>query len=332
MFPFYEYDVLVALILAPIYICTGILFHELGHAIGAWVIKWRVHMIVVAGHGYAPRKRKYVHIPGVVNQDFGGWVVATPPRERDWRENEPFFILGGIAANFLTALVAIGAARFVAEPMIASFLTGLGQVHLVFGAVNLLPFRVGGHHFSDGMQMWKWIKGRSRTELEKALAYCNACLYDGVPADEWCAADVEVIKEHAKNGDANAAGSLYGYYFQMGDFAAARPLVDRLMDEDFDSWSLYYPDFAFIVALVDEDIDRAEKILKRVDTDAHRDVFNYWRAHAIIMYGRGRQDEALGSVEKAHKLIGKSGSAFDEDDHALFDAIKNNAPLLNRTR
>jgi hypothetical protein len=79
----------------------SVLVHELGHAIGAWLVGWRVWIISVTGIvvrlGHAPRfSTKYT-------RDVGGYVLGSPPdaaHDKRWRSI--VFSAGGPLASLLS--------------------------------------------------------------------------------------------------------------------------------------------------------------------------------------------------------------------------------------
>src|ERR1700744_5277610 len=67
-----------------LFIC--VLIHELGHAIAAAAIGWRVHLIVVFKIGYRPAAHRFQLVSRIGGADFAGFVLATPPVYGDWEK------------------------------------------------------------------------------------------------------------------------------------------------------------------------------------------------------------------------------------------------------
>jgi len=83
---------------------------------------------------------------------------------------------------------------------------------------------------------------------------------------------------------------------------------------------------AFLIALLDHDVDGAYEILNALPED-RKDTFAYWRAMAAVRSVAGDQAGARDAVARARALKDRDEAQPDADDDALFFAIEHETPL-----
>lgn len=307
----------------------AVVIHELGHAAAAKAIGWRIHFISVSGFGYAPVARRWRRAASVLQQDIGGWVLATPPRGRDWSDGHGVLAAGGPLANAVTGGAAlIAAAGFDRFTHAGSALEAFGLISILIAIANLIPVRTSEGGASDGALIWAVLKDGGPSETERAIAYSLAADFDGAGARH--ADDIAVIKESAESGDLAAAAILSGQYFSTGEIERARPLLERLIAADPKHYAICRPDLAFIIAMIDGDPQSARGVLNATDKTTQKllkQMFSYWRADAAIEHLEGDHDAALAAIEKARKMMRREGAVLDDDEERLYAAIKEKAPL-----
>jgi len=121
--------------------------HEAGHAVGARLGGWRIHLVAI---GPVLLRTKPPHISltaRMVGGDVGGFVFATPPSDRGWRDGALPFYSGGIVANLLLAAAAAAVYLMTRNEGSAGalgvFALWVAVLSLVFGALlNAIPFRL----------------------------------------------------------------------------------------------------------------------------------------------------------------------------------------------
>jgi len=115
------------------------------------------------------------------------------------------------------------------------------------------------------------------------------------------------------------------WYLTQSDVSAAKRVCERAVKE-YGLQKAIYADYAFLIALVDRDGDRALNVLKGVPP-SQQQSFQYFRAQALIFAVKGDHQTARAAVVKAKDAARKSKMRPDADDDAILTAIENDQPL-----
>ena len=152
-----------------------VLIHELGHALTAWKMGRRVHMICVGFLGYAPGLGKFMRIQIPANAEYAGYVQVSPVWPDLDHGKSIWISAGGPLATGLLGVLILIAGKFMAgsaDPLIASGSASaaypvvplvLGLFFLLDAVVNLIPLRwtLGGG--SDGLHILGYLGGKGWT-------------------------------------------------------------------------------------------------------------------------------------------------------------------------
>jgi Zn-dependent protease len=322
---------LLAGLIALAFIAVSVLVHEIGHAVAAWAVGWRVHLIVVGPFAFAPRQRKFIPLGNRRQRpDFLGWVHVTPPPDSGWIKGAIPIKLGGAMGNLalgaVSALSALAIYDTAANPYFA-VLAALAVASVIFAAANLVPFSRPGAWKSDGASAIAVLKGEEPTLREQMASRLSGMVFDGVPAEDW---DVSALNELAGAPPGERWKSdplLISYAFGMADLAAAKLLLQRHLEAKPHSPLEYRCMYAFAIAMIDRDGPGAAVILEDLPRKAAEKSFSYWRARAVTSHLLGNRDEALAALRNARHAAGKIGAAPDEDDELIFHAIAQDADL-----
>jgi hypothetical protein len=183
-----EFDAAALVVIVPAGLAAAwlqMLLHEGGHALAG--LARGMHLFAL---GLGPLR---------IEQTRGGWrwhwsrnvagiggfaALSPKPGRPPRRIDQAIFLLGGVAANLLAAALilpfALDADAFVARALLWS-LVGFG---LLFGLVNLLPFRSAGWR-SDGLtliQLWRRPdEARAMQQIQHLVALSLA----GVRPRDW---------------------------------------------------------------------------------------------------------------------------------------------------
>lgn len=136
-----------------------IFVHEMGHALAAWSVKRRVHLICVGIIGYAPDIRKFMFLRKPDNAEYAGFVMASPvwpdlgPGKSIWVSVGGPLATGGLGALFLI-MFALGGA-------LSPALLSLSVFFMLDAVVNLLPLRWSRGSGSDGLHILGYLGGES---------------------------------------------------------------------------------------------------------------------------------------------------------------------------
>lgn len=152
-----------------------VFIHEMGHALVAWKVGRRVHMICVGILGYAPGLGKFMRVQIPANAEYAGFVQVSPIWP-DLSSRKSIWISAGgpLATGVLGLLILAGAALFgPANDPLASSLDAahpiplaalwLSGFFLLDALVNLIPLRwtLGGA--SDGLHILGYLNGKGWT-------------------------------------------------------------------------------------------------------------------------------------------------------------------------
>jgi len=313
-------------------LAASVIVHEAGHAIAAWAIGWRVHVISAFSLGYLPAHRKFHRVERSGSSDFAGFVFSSPPAPDGWRKGSAIVVLGGPLANIVVGLCAIGIAdswaRFSIWGMGDMVAVGaLGLVSLTLGVGNFLPFWGHGQSASDGARLLSIFFGGSLAGERPVGNWLAGQIADG--KSNWPSSLQERF-EREPPGD--AAVDTYiraSFLLRGGDLGGLVRLLDgsQLMQEG--RLLELTADYAFAVALTERDAARASAILARVP-ESMRSAFNYARAQIVLAALNGDYAAAGALVASMRKTAAAIGARPDQDDEALFAAVERREPLPAR--
>ena len=163
-------------------ICLSIAWHELGHAVGAYITRCRIFEIVL---GASPRFEKWIRGTRLRISMFPleGYVVSLPRSSRLYRLRK--FVMIGFGPAFSGCYLAglLWTSGFAAEtdrPALNRAVTLLTILELGMICTTLWPARVtvaGMNTGSDGLQLWQTLTGSAPTREEYERQF--ACLEVG---------------------------------------------------------------------------------------------------------------------------------------------------------
>ncbi|MET4727868.1 Zn-dependent protease [Lysobacter enzymogenes] len=160
--------------------------HECGHW---WVARLRRMAVAIVAIGpleLQPRRRGLrMRLRGrkSARRGLGGWVVALPDPRRDVRRDAMWMAAGGGLANLCFAAACLVAALLLPLSPLRSLLWPLAMMHIATGVLNLLPYLVGGHTPSDGLNLWRLSRNRYEDLPGWSLKLVLGHFAAGLPAD-----------------------------------------------------------------------------------------------------------------------------------------------------
>lgn len=136
---------------------TAMVFiHEMGHALAAWSVGRRVHMICVRAVGFIPRVGRFVWVPKSGTAEYAGFVETSPIWSDTSRAKSIWVSLGGpLATGILGIVILIWVARSGHMPFWV-----LGAFFIMDMVVNLTPLKWAGGSVSDGLRIWRSWQGQ----------------------------------------------------------------------------------------------------------------------------------------------------------------------------
>jgi hypothetical protein len=290
---------------------AAIVAHELGHALAAWAVGWRVWIIsalpVCLRLGFAPR------LSAELRRDVGGYVLASPRTDaHDSRWRGVVVSAGGPLTSFaLGAAPILWLMRFPAGSWETPQQAGLLGSALAFsfysllaGAYSAWPVRMADGAPNDAGMIVEEIAGE-RDEPEARAAFWAFLLFEhGIEPGAWPA----WMREGVRSACAGPAPSALAVYLgfaaalEAEDVGAARALVSGSAHD------LAKVLRAYLLACVDDAPDAAEAELAAVEEDLDWDGLLRFRALALVRIlaadgdddgARRRLDELSAEIARA---------------------------------
>lgn len=316
------------LLVLPLFIAfnfLGIFVHEMGHAIAAWSVGRRVHLIVVGPIAYRVKLRKFAASSSLegAGRRWGGLMVSTPPPGQDWNRGRTVVYAAGSLANFAAGALAIVFGVFVARHSPdAGVCAGFALSTVSMGTYNLIPVRLRRDKWTDGGKLLQFAMGMRMSVDDELATRLAAFRYDGTAQRDW---DPQFVRALERQPDATdmRVRVLLSYYLSVGDVVRAHDLVERIYPVAADEKGFLAVCWAFLVGIVERDAEKADSILAAAPRAGEDDSFGYLRAEMVIAGLRGDWDKADAAVAKAREVAAKGNAAPDRDDEALFSAIVN---------
>lgn len=323
-------------LIVPLFFLFGIactVIHELGHAAGARIVGWQVHAIAVRGYVYRIRQRKFDREIGERDAHTAGWVLSTPRPDQDWNRAWPAIIFAGPLANLLAGAVAVA----ISIPLdrtghalgLAGFLAGFALCNLTVGIFNLIPFRAPGSKWSDGGKLVAALIGYEIAEFAQLASAIKGMQLDGVDAKDWHPSVMQrfEVASFPPTLEPVRETCLIQYYLAHGGVRRIKAIVERSENLRDSKASPVLELKAFLACIVERDAEKALKLLDAIPPPA-RKGFSYLRALAVAQAMHGEPDLARETVKAALVADGNP----DQDDRALFDAIREDRPIPHEFR
>jgi Zn-dependent protease len=312
------------------YLPICIFVHEIGHAVAAWLVGWRVHLIVVGSRGYAPRGRRFLRASRNGQQkDLGGWVHTTPPPDTAPNKGAITVKLGGAIGNLVLAMLSALAATLLYEVQIHlyAFLLGLGGVSVVYAIRNLVPTWSPGGWQSDGASLIRVLRGVEPSVYDQSFARLWGLVYDNVPVEKWDASLLKAVMDGPEQDREAVDPLLISYSFCVGDLETAKSILERYLGTNPEAPFEHRCMYAFAIVMTDGDASHASEILEALPEAQTRNSFSFWRAKAVTAHLLGRSEQAMEATRKARHFASTDGLQLDEDDESVFGAIEQNLEL-----
>jgi hypothetical protein len=318
-------------------------FHELGHAIAAWMSGMKLAAFSV-GPLMAQKKagRWKFGFTLAVFAGRGGAVSTAPLHLRNLRRRMAVEVAAGPVASLLTAVIAMrvllmmpGSAWVVWWKIPAV----MAAISMGSAVINLLPF-ASAAGFSDGALLVQLLRGGPFADMREALKTLGTTMVTPMRPRDLHAAVV------ARGAKAAVGGSMAGCLrvlemicaVDRGDLVQARECLDLALQNIPSPEKAAYPgeavELTFYIAYLDGHAGRAGQWLCDVEKAATKKKlsspgdFDYWRTVTAVRLAQGRQEEADEAWRRASHLAGRFPNvglyAYERD---LLNAVKDGAWL-----
>lgn len=149
-------NALIVIVFVAILNAILVFIHEMGHALAAWSVGRRVHLICVGAVGFIPRTGRFVLVGKSSSAEYAGFVETSPIWPDTSRIKSIWVSFGGPLA---TGILGVGVLIVLARNGLAS-LWVLGAFFLMDMVVNLIPLKWTGGSVSDGLRIWLSWQGK----------------------------------------------------------------------------------------------------------------------------------------------------------------------------
>jgi hypothetical protein len=302
----------------------AVFFHELGHAVAAWVSDMQLASFLVGpflAQKRAGRWKFQFILAGILNP--GGAVATVPLHLKRLRQRMAFEVAGGPVASFLTALGAF----LVLMAMPGSAYAAWWKVPAVVAAIsagatvlNLIPFRFAAG-LSDGALLVQLFRGGQFADLREALKMVGSTTVTPTrPRD----LDSRALAEGLRAG----AGTPQEGTLEMiqlicavdrGELVQAREHLEaslrRIPAPEKAPNAGCAAELAFYMAYLDGDAGRAGKWLRGAEELAAARKLaltgdsDYWRALTAVREAEGQSRQAEEAYQQAHKILEQKPAA-----------------------
>jgi hypothetical protein len=301
-------------------LCTFV--HELGHAVGAMAVGWRVVIFAVG--------RTALQIPnrsvGLLKQDnphreLAGWVLAIPPtRSQATLKRDIVFTAAGPVASLVFAILLLagalsiphqgGSPRF--EP--ALIVGGLAWQSFALFLINAIPHQ-GANRSNDGMSIVSRIRqGASNTVTLSPLVWMFALHDAGTRLrdyPQWLVSDCDAVTRGDAELERWLEVLLIGRALDAAspDAKAARAMIDSYHERyPASHWSVACE--AYLASVLEERTEAAEAVMEKV-TDPSDIPQLTLAAQAAIAMRRGRTGDAKLALDEMDVIV-RSESVFTD--------------------
>jgi hypothetical protein len=206
--------------------------HELGHAIGGRLARFRFQLLVV-GPLRVERDEVTQRVTVGLNRElslYGGVAASVPLDTANLGARMAVVVAGGPVASVLLAAVAWSLAPLVTSaPFMQMQLVVLGMLSAGTACVTLLPMRSGGFS-TDGARLLRLVRQGPAARREAATLPLIAMMSAGTPPREWPEAMVRAAREPADASMEECFGQLltYMHLLDLGRVEEAGAALDRV--------------------------------------------------------------------------------------------------------
>jgi hypothetical protein len=323
------------LVLASAFVLM-IIVHELGHVAGAKIAGWKVHLFAVGPFLLRTAPLRLSFAGRMIGGDVGGFVLALPHPDQNWRDGALPYYAGGIVACL--ALAAAASGLFLMSE--AAGWSGLFSRWLLYVAlfsfsigavVNAIPWRTEEGSETDGASILDHLRGRDMPGPMHSVAMILGQAMAGIRPRDWdprLVAELQGMELTGKHGGMGA-GALYSWYLDVGDFPAAEAALTRSM-QLLGRLPSFVIEEAFMAAYVHTDGERARRLLDEVPKKGLFEPHARWRAEAATRYAAGDAAGSLAAVAEARKSMARPLFVATDDDRDILDEIERRANVSLR--
>jgi hypothetical protein len=272
-------------------IVAVVVIHELGHALAAVLVGYRVRSIGVGPIWLSIRPLRLDFQWNRFGPDVGGLVEAEMrPLSSRPGLRQASFSAGGPLANITTfILLSVADLDAISPVAVELFLKVLSSSSLLIGLASLVPYQMASGHASDGKLIWLALTGAGAMGLSKLD------IFDRRPRD-WSEDLVRTLG--ASTRSATWPGLEYLHFVDTGKSSQAAEWlavsVERIGEHPW-----LNIEAAFLAAFFDRDASRARALMPRLEVIDRSSFVPFWRAEAAVRLAEGDDQGALEAIREA---------------------------------
>lgn len=351
MISFFSSDSIMRLIvlftLVPAFFFLVIFVHEMGHALAAWALGYRVHFIAVGSHGFNPVKRKFQKVTDYSDNEVAGFIQYSPNWPLKSRWGEVIVSLAGPLATILLGIILLEFHKNLGTrtiyfdvpkniPKIYSRADGkviqtIPHQGFIFLAIvcffdalaNLLPLKSGDENTTDGRDIFESLFESMWTAESWLNQRAYAAYYyqqDYVSDKEW----QEFRQQCWQSHDPERSNVLRAIAWHKTDPAAFLAITH--IDDIKETESTKHIIWQYVVSSVLLG-QYSPELVQIMPKEIDKENYIYHFAKVLLEYGGGNNSAISHAIKDARETFtDKSGRVPDEEE-AIFKAIENGDPL-----
>lgn len=311
----------------------SVLLHELGHAIGAWCVGWRVVVFSVNRAAWHAANRELAWLPRKALREASGFVFATPSNAGvNTHFRRAVIIAGGPLFSLLQAIIGVAAAATIpfqtplGPIMIDNIVAGLAVQGLAFFLISIVP--CAKPRKNDGQMLIDVIHAAREGQPRNSLACMLGLLRQKVrlrDVPQWMVDEANASPGMSHQVRAFLASIEIGRVLDDThvDASRARMLLDAYHAEhDPNDW-LWACD-AFLAAVYERDLTRANTMIGHIGEPSALPQMAYAAKAATSMLANDRAagERFLDQMDDAVARTSPFRDLTFEDIRARIEAIE----------
>lgn len=327
-------------VLVPLYFLV-LVFHELGHLVGGWLVRFRFLLLIV-GPVRIAREQGQIRMGWNRSAALAGGLAASTPTDTErLRQRMAVVIAAGPVSSLLLALVAMGSLFVLPLSERAQFFVGItGLLSAMIFVVTAIPGRTSGF-MTDGARLWMLLRGGAASERLGATLALTSLMLGTVRPRDWPPQVLEAATALPDGtlDDASASTGMYYHALDRGEVERAGRYLERALAARDALPAAARPNFfleaAFFEGLFRRNATTARAWMDQATGGLLVEPQSRLRAEAAVLLAEGREAEAAKGANEGLEAAQRSsylGMAEAEADwlRAILEAAQPNQSRINK--
>jgi hypothetical protein len=310
----------------PMIILLVLFLHELGHALGGWLVNFRLHLLAAGPLRWDRKPEGGGRFSFNRSLSLWGGVAASTadpalaPGLEDLAKRMLVMVAGGPLVSLVSAVAGLGLGWLLVEGPARLLLLLFGFTSLTIGAATLVPMSTGGFK-SDGQRILELLRGGREAERFVANATLGSLAISLRPR-EWPREIVETatgVSDDSFDGIA-ATWMRHSWHLDRREIGEAREWLEKALARA-ESWPeagrpMIYSSAAYFYAIEAPDVAKAREYSSRTQKAGFLPTEGKILVEAAMAALAGEstkaQEAARRGKEMAVKHPGSAGEAMRE--------------------